>query len=572
MADESGRASRASMDHHGHQSTGTRGDAKSRRSISTEAQRKTAGTAATAFYAAKNPSINPEMTHLNIDMVNDGDGSFRATASIEEVGRYGDERVARCRGLADGHRTMVTSVYHMPWAYLEPDGTEYQAVSKNGLPKVWKAGPSKGEPLMLPRYRIKPERRAEAMRYMDDVLEFHADLLPDGSRAVHGYSIQLDESRPHIQILSDCFGAAPTAKQPDGMRNRYSQAFGSDKTDRLVEQLDERGVVVLQSDGTPKMVREGASRKMERYHEEFKAFMLDRGHDVEAERDAVRHARRVNNDDYKELAQDQMELAAQAEMVGEAEADLGLIAAGLVEERRAVHEEAQTLEVDIFGDIASEAQEHEREVEKDLEAQRAEVAQLRKQARSEGYEKGLAAGTTRAVTEFEEIDAPKMRASAREEGKAAGEADAAKARQEAREAAERARADEQAARIAREEAERRLAELPEYDPQVAVQEMQAIRHDAAERVLVVAIEKGAYRTDPTTGKAVIEPASAVIDRKAAALWDQRRAGKKGPMPTETVGQRAEKVRGIAREGKQDLVKANATAERSRSQSNDGVGR
>lgn len=572
-----GQRSAASMNFAEVQSTDAGVDSKARGNISWEAQRKTAGPKAIEQYAAANPAINVAQTHLNVDMVNDGAGGFRPTRSIAEVVAYGDGRVARMSTAPKmGNRVALTTVGQLPWAYCEPDGTEYQAVDKSGKPRFYSSGPRAGQPVMLPRYKIREDRREQAMQYFADWLECSASILPGGQSAMHGYSINLDESRPHIQLLSDPFEDAPTKKNPLALKSGYSRAFGRHPKDPLVPELDQAGQPVLDDDGKPKMVRDNASTKMTRLQANLRSFMVERGYEVDPERDERRHNRHLGLDDYKELKSSEIELLMQAEMVREAEAGLGLVAAEFVEERQKLHEEAQTLEVDIFGDIASEAQAREREVEKVLDAERSEVKRLRETARSEGYEKGLARGTARATVEFEQIEAPKLRASARAEGKseglAAAEADAEKIREKAQADAEKARRDAEAARIAREEAEKRLAELPAYDPKVAVQEMQAIRHDAAERVRVVAVEQGAYRTDPATGKAVIEPASAVIDRRAAALWEQRRAGKTGPMPTETVGQRAEKVRGIARGGQKDLAKANASAERSRSQSNDGMGR
>ncbi|MFM9378595.1 hypothetical protein [Gordonia sp. VNK21] len=563
-------ASRASLDVREMQSVAPEADVQRRKHTLEESMRKTAGNGAVAYYAAQNPAINTAMTHRNIDFVNDGEGGYRDAASIDEVLAYGTARRARVtREIKDGERHAVTVVGHLPMSMCEPDGTTYHPLdTTTGLPKDGKDG----RPLVtLPRYRAKDE--AEMRRYFSEFIDFQAtNILPGGHDAIHGGSINLDESRPHVQLLVDTYEKDPRGKEPDALRNGFSRAFGRHRSDRKVQKVSKTGNPMVAADGSPIMVGEGARRKMERYHCELKSHMIDAGFDIEAERDAVRHDRRLVLPDYQEVQDLRTETAAQAAIVEEAEADLGLVAAGLVEERQALHEKAQALEIDVFGDVVSEVQAHEREVEKDLAARRAEVEQLRKKAESEGYEKGLARGTMRAAVEFEEVEAPSLRATARAEGRAAGEAESAKIREEAQEAAEQARRDERAARVAREEAEKRLAELPEYDPKVAVQEMQAIRHDAAERVRVVAIEKGAYRTDPTTGKAVIEPASAVIDRQAAALWDQRRAGKKGPMPTETVGMRAEKVRGIARGGQKDLAKANASAERSRSQSNDGMGR
>ena len=90
-----GQRSAASMNFAEVQSTDAGVDSKARGNISWEAQRKTAGPKAIEQYAAANPAINVEKTHLNVDMVNAGDGTFRPTRSIAEVVAYGDDRVAR---------------------------------------------------------------------------------------------------------------------------------------------------------------------------------------------------------------------------------------------------------------------------------------------------------------------------------------------------------------------------------------------------------------------------------------------------------------------------------------------
>lgn len=311
------------MNHQGHGSTGTAGDRKARRGITREAQRKTEGPKAIAWYAKHNPAINPAKTHLNIDMVNDGAGGFRETESIDEVVAYGDDRASRVKpGLRDGNRFAVTTVGHLPWAYLEPDGTEYQPVDAAGVPKVFGSGPKAGQPIMEPRYRIKADCEEKAKAYFNDWIEFQAGLLPDGRVSMHGYSINLDESRPHIQLLSDPFEAAPSKKDPARLTNGFSRAFGSHPKDRVVPQLDGRGEPVLLPDGSAKLVREGASRKMERYQSNFRKFMIKCGHEVEAERDEARHDRHLDLQDYKDLQHSQREVADTAQMYA---ADFGAL-------------------------------------------------------------------------------------------------------------------------------------------------------------------------------------------------------------------------------------------------------
>ncbi|ANI91102.1 hypothetical protein [Dietzia timorensis] len=299
------RKGRASMDIDGHRSAdGTRrGHSRSRKNISTEAQRKTAGPEAVAWYAAQNPAVNIEKTYLNVDRVNDGDGGFRETGSIAEVVAYGDAREERVRkGIKTGERFAVTQVHHLPWSYVEEDGTFYQPRHRDGTPRV----DAEGLPVMLPRYRVIPGMEDEARRYFEDCLEFDAALLPDGQKGIHGYSIQFDEHRPHLQVLMDAYYGAPTKKDAEKMENGYSRAFGSHRSDRLVPAATDEGKAIFNADGTQKMVREGNKRKFARYHREFKAFMIERGHQVEAERDELRHDRKLEHEDFKDWANEML--------------------------------------------------------------------------------------------------------------------------------------------------------------------------------------------------------------------------------------------------------------------------
>ena len=295
-------------------SEGAAADSQSRANITWEAQRKTAGPEAIAQYAAENPAINIAKTHLNVDRVNDGEGGWRETKSIAEVVAYGDERVSRMSSAPKaGNRVALTTVGQLPWAYCEPDGTEYQAVDEIGDPKVYTDGPNAGKPVMLPRYRIREDRREEAMRYFDDWLEYQASILPGGQAAMHGYSINLDESRPHIQLLSDPFEDYPSKKNPDALKSGYSRAFGRHPKDQLVPELDKAGQPVLRDDGEPKLVKDNQRTKMARYQAELRAFMVARGHSVALERDEARHDRHLGLQDYKDLEHSRREVADTAE-------------------------------------------------------------------------------------------------------------------------------------------------------------------------------------------------------------------------------------------------------------------
>lgn len=309
--------SAASMSYDNYGSEGPAADRSTRANLTWEAQRKTGGAEAVARYAQQNPAINTEMTQFNVDRVNDGAGGFRETRVITEVVAYGDARRERLgTALKAGNRHAVTSVGHLPWAYCEPDGTYYQPVDGRGEPKVHQSGPNAGGPILEPRYRIREDRREEAMRYFRDWIEYQAQILPGGQESIHGYSINLDESRPHIQMLADTFEAAPTKKNPDALKNGYSRAFGSHPKDGLVPSLDNAGKPILNDDGSELLVREGPRRKMERYQAGLRSFMVERGYEVDLERDAERHDRHLSLQDYKDLQHSQREVSDTAQDLG----------------------------------------------------------------------------------------------------------------------------------------------------------------------------------------------------------------------------------------------------------------
>lgn len=487
MSAASAGVSRASMDIDGHRSeTGTRqGHSKSRRNISIEAQRKTAGDAAVAFYAAQNPAINTAMTHRNIDMTNDGDGGFRPTSSIQEVVDYGDGREERVRkGIKTGERFAVTTVHQLPWGYVRPDGTTYQPRERDGTPRV----DAHGEPVLLPRYEIIPEKWDEAMRYFDDCLAFDASLLPDGQAGIHGYSINLDESRPHLQVLSDTFYGVPTQKDADKMENGYSRAFGSHRSDRMVSARDfKTGKALFNPDGSPKMVREGASRKFERYHEEFKTFMVEQGHQIERERDEARHDRKLNLEDFKDLAHQQT-------VIDEVDLDLTITAAEL-DQHQAVMDDIAMRAVVVAERIKTHA-----ELVADQIREQAEVEAGEQFER--GYHRGMSKG--------------------RSEGRAVGRREGAEivatAQQEADQIRDTAAADMEVERLRIEEDRLRIeAEQDERESRLATRERNVIVVN--ERVAELAAQTRTAKERADAEAAALTAARERVEAGAAA-WDE----------------------------------------------------
>lgn len=496
MATEATQRSAASMSYANYGSAGSDANRQERMQLTREAQRAAAGPAVVNFYARLNPAINPARSHLNIDRVNDGAGGFRRTRSIDEVTTYGDGRVDRLRpGLKDGNRHMVTVVGHLPWAYCEPDGTEYQVLDKNGQPRFLPGG----APMMQPRYRVKAGCEEIAERYFADWIAYQEGLIPGGQEAIHGYSIQFDEGRPHVQLQADPYEPNPSKKAPDALKNGYSRVYGSHPRDGMVPVLDGAGDPVV-VDGKTKMVREGPRRKMERYQAEHRKYMVERGYEVDLERDADRHDRSLSLADFKDL--EHQRLAASLDVAAEFEA---------------LTERAQELSGDEFEVRVEEARLNDRQLRltarethidtevarrtvvkaEQLDRQLAEVPEVKRKARAEG----LAEGRTEADTQRREAQAERDAAAAEREAAERARLTAAEHERVTGQAREKALAAERA--IAE-----RLEATPRYDPRAAeahapaelIRNLKGLRDQTGEPVLAVAHRMGLENAERQGGR------------------------------------------------------------------------
>lgn len=296
-------SSRASMDNAWNKHGSENGKPRVERKLNTlqESQRKTEGPGATAFYAKKNRFVVPEDTHKNYDFVNDGQGGFREAMSVDEALDYGEYRVNRVKSkLADSNTTWITSVFHLPYDLCEEIPNYYPRLDDNGKQMI---NPD-GSPAMRSRWVIAEGKEDEARRYFEEILKFFGDwVLAGGQAGIHGGSINLDESRPHMQIISDQFEEDERSKDPDALKNGFSLAMGRHpRKSRRVPKFDKRtGEPIMLPDGTQKMGPEDASEKAERHHRELKQHMLDAGFNIESERDAKRHNRRLDNHDFQSL-------------------------------------------------------------------------------------------------------------------------------------------------------------------------------------------------------------------------------------------------------------------------------
>lgn len=307
-------ASRASMDLRWGSDTSPKPSAERRVATMEEAARQTAGQTAIDHYASRTPDLVPADTHLNRDFVNDGAGGFKTMDSIAEIAAYGDAREARLTGFRpkDDGKLFVTGVFHLPLSMCIEVPEYYPRVDKKT-----------GEPIRNPdgtkmnrsRWVIRPGMEEEAQRYWETVIAFMGEILPGGIDAVHGGSVNLDESRPHMHLMFDPFEDGPTAKQPDGLKSAFSKTFSAHRSCPKVPQThrDTGAVVIDKETGKPKMITESGSRKLERYHREFKARLIAEGFAIEAERDPHRHSRKLGLQDLKETRDAVAQAEAQTE-------------------------------------------------------------------------------------------------------------------------------------------------------------------------------------------------------------------------------------------------------------------
>ena len=309
-------------------------------------------------WAQRNPSIVVEDEHLNVALVNDGEGGFDPCSDPKQVIAYGNARLAKLSSpirdpkldpvtgkLKGGTTTTSMFVLHLPKSLCEEVPDFYP---------VYEDGKEVGR-----RSRWVARDRDEAMKYFSDAVEYlAADVIPGGIDAVLGVDIQFSESTPHIQVLADTF--APDPKHGGSLRCDFSRAYGSHRAVR-----DDKG---RQMSG---------QAKFRQYHKGFKEYMLERGWEIEAEVDPLRHDK-----------------TATKEMYG-----------AMMDKQRALDEHKQYLAVE-RNEIEQSNNRLDDEWER-LDMTRNEVRQEREQlqkdkqkvleeARSAGYAKGLEEGRAQA--------------------------------------------------------------------------------------------------------------------------------------------------------------------------------
>lgn len=309
-------------------------------------------------WAQRNPSIVVEDEDSNIALVNDGEGGFDICTNPKQVLAYGNARLAKLSSsirdpkldpvtgkLKGGTTTTSMFVMHLPKSLCKEVPDFYP---------VYDHGEEVGR-----RSRWVARDREEAKQYFDDIVEYLAThVIPGGADAVLGVDIQFSESTPHIHVLADTF--APDPKHPGQLRSEFSRAYGQHRDVR-----DDKGRQI------------GRKAKFRRYHADLKKFMLERGWEIEADVDPLRHDKTATKEMYGAMMDKQRALAEQEQ--------------NLAVERREIDESDKRLDdqwenLDIArAELKQEREQLQKDKQKALEA-----------ARTQGYAKGLAEGRAQA--------------------------------------------------------------------------------------------------------------------------------------------------------------------------------
>lgn len=309
-------------------------------------------------WAQRNPSIVVEDEDSNIALVNDGEGGFDICTNPKQVLAYGNARLAKLSspirdpkldpvtGKPKGGTTTTSMfVMHLPKSLCKEVPDFYP---------VYDHGEEVGR-----RSRWVARDREEAKQYFDDIVEYLAThVIPGGADAVLGVDIQFSESTPHIHVLADTF--APDPKHPGQLRSEFSRAYGQHRDVR-----DDKG---RQMSG---------QAKFRRYHAGLKEWMLDKGWEIEADVDPLRHDKTATKEMYGAMMDKERALAEQEQ--------------NLAVERREIDESDKRLDDQWENlDIARAELKQEREqLQKDKQ-------RALEEARTQGYAKGLAEGRAQA--------------------------------------------------------------------------------------------------------------------------------------------------------------------------------
>lgn len=168
-----------------------------------------------AHQAAMNSNIVVADAHLNVPFVNDGNGTFRRAASVEEVLAYQDARMDGVRVQKNSFETSLF-VVHIPKSMCKE------------IPDFYTSEVDGRE---VKRPRLVARDYEAAKQYLEESMRWIAEnFIPGGIDAVAGGDMNFDESTPHIQFQADTF--SPKPEDPDKLRCRPGIAYNTDTSVR----------------------------------------------------------------------------------------------------------------------------------------------------------------------------------------------------------------------------------------------------------------------------------------------------------------------------------------------------
>lgn len=387
-------------------------------------------------FSKQNTNIATEYTHENWDWVNTGgeeDETFLLANSVDEVLEYGDARIARAKNIKSNQVAFLNVNVYFPVTMCTPEKTTFRNKA--------------GEEIEGERWIV--EDKEEAQRYITSVVKQFAEELPGGMDAIHGVSVNFDETRPHLTIIADSLAE----NEKGELTVAYSHAFGTHKSVVYPEDHEKAGRVIS---GTEKL-RDMQQRLRDR--------IADDGFDVER---TAGGKGGIAHDAYKELS---FERAKTLEGIREvADRHIEESKKAKAEEQKA-REEAEKLKADMQGlaeDLFNQVMDEHRQKTEELKAERdvfiktesakmtAERKQFLDEARSEAEE--IRKSARDEALRSAQAEAERIRKEA-EERALEREDEADRDRSEARRALREAEQKNQAAERKSEELEKKIADF-----------------------------------------------------------------------------------------------------------------
>ncbi|MDK8799833.1 hypothetical protein [Corynebacterium coyleae] len=320
-------------------------------------------------FAAQNANIVAADTHKNVSFVNDGNGGFRPATNVNEAVEYQRQRREKVnRKIAARSMESMDFVVHLPKSMCVEVPDFYPGVRNEKTGKMGKR-----------RSRWVARDEEEAKQYFRDALEYlQQNVFPGGQASVAWYSMQFDESTPHIQGVSDVFDEDP--KKPGTLRISGSRAYMSHRD-------------VVYEDGPKKGKQISGQEKLRRYQTGLREHMISLGYPVEAEVSDRAHES-FTKERYGQIMDRQREL-------DEDKAELPQLRQQAVSEGYAAGEaEAQELVSDAT-DLMDQLQQKQQQIADErtqLDTDKEVLPKLRRQAASEGRKEGYKAGQAEAKT------------------------------------------------------------------------------------------------------------------------------------------------------------------------------